>query len=58
VAVSNNDKEPDMCMSCGCGRPDDDHGDERNITSEDLERAAEAADTTPEQAAQNIRSCC
>jgi hypothetical protein len=57
-AESNDGKEPDMCMSCGCGRPDDDHGDDRNITSEDLQRAAEAADTTPEQAAENIRSCC
>lgn len=47
-----------MCMSCGCNEPNDDHGDDRNITREDLERAATAADTTPEQAADNIRSCC
>jgi hypothetical protein len=47
-----------MCMSCGCGKPNDDHGDERNITREDLDRAAEAADTTPDRAAENIRSCC
>lgn len=47
-----------MCMSCGCGDVNEDHGDDRNITREDLARAAAAADTTPEQAAENIQSCC
>jgi hypothetical protein len=47
-----------MCMSCGCGNVDDDRGDPANITREDLERAAAAADTTPKQAAENLRSCC
>jgi hypothetical protein len=47
-----------MCMSCGCGQVNEDHGNEDNITRADLERAAVAADTTPEQAADNIRSCC
>jgi hypothetical protein len=45
-------------MSCGCGNVDDDRGDPANITREALERAAAAADTTPKQAAENIRSCC
>ena len=45
-----------MCLSCGCGRPDDDHGDSRNITMGDLKRAAEAAGTTPDKVAQNIMS--
>ena len=45
-----------MCMSCGCGKPDDDHGDSRNITMDDLKRAAEAAGTTPDKVAQNIMS--
>ena len=47
-----------MCMSCGCGAPNDDHGDERNITQDDLDRAAQAADVSRERAAENIMSCC
>lgn len=47
-----------MCMSCGCGSPSDNHGDERNITQEDLDRAAQAASISREQAAENIMSCC
>jgi hypothetical protein len=43
-----------MCVSCGCGKPDDDHGDRRNITIRDLNRAAEAAGTSPDKVAQNI----
>ena len=43
-----------MCLSCGCGEPNADHGDPRNITMQKLEEAAQAGDTTPEQAAQNI----
>lgn len=47
-----------MCMSCGCGVPNDNHGDERNITQDDLDRAAQAANVSREQAADNIMSCC
>lgn len=47
-----------MCMSCGCGAPNDNHGNERNITQDDLDRAAEAANISREQAAENIMSCC
>ncbi len=43
-----------MCLSCGCGRPDDPHGDCRHITALDLQGAADAAGITPEQAAANI----
>ena len=43
-----------MCLSCGCGEPDDNHGDPRHITAEMLEAAAEAAEITPEEAANNI----
>ncbi|HYX49113.1 MAG TPA: hypothetical protein VE843_05195 [Ktedonobacteraceae bacterium] len=45
-----------MCLSCGCGKPEDDHGDSRNITMSDLDRAAEAAGTTREKVVQNIMS--
>jgi hypothetical protein len=46
--------EKDMCLSCGCGEPNENHGDPRNITMQKLEEAAQAGDITPEQAAQNI----
>ena len=45
-------------MSCGCGMPNDDHGDDRHITQADLDKAAEAANINREQAAQNIMDCC
>jgi hypothetical protein len=47
-----------MCMSCGCGDVSNDHGNPDNITEEDLERAANAANVSKQQAAENIRSCC
>ena len=47
-----------MCVSCGCGKPNDAHGDMRNITQDDVNRAAEAAGITPEQAARNIADSC
>ena len=43
-----------MCMNCGCGKPNDDHGDEFNITQRDLDRAARAARISTDEAAQNI----
>jgi hypothetical protein len=47
----------DMCLSCGCGKPHEDHGDPDHITYEDLERAAEAANgISVEQAVNNITS--
>jgi hypothetical protein len=43
-----------MCLSCGCGKSNDTHGDDRNITQDDLNRAAQAANISPQQVAQNI----
>jgi len=43
-----------MCMSCGCGTPNDTHGDDANITYDDLQAAARAADIDPEKASDNI----
>jgi hypothetical protein len=43
-----------MCVSCGCGVANDDHGDPRNITQEDLEAAAEAAGLDVEDVLVNI----
>ena len=43
-----------MCVSCGCGTPEDKHGDERNITLSEVQAAAEAAGIPPAEAAANI----
>ena len=43
-----------MCMSCGCGEPNEKHGNPDNITLDDLRRAAQAANIEVEQAADNI----
>ena len=43
-----------MCLSCGCGKPNEGYGDNRHITMEDLDQAAQAADITRDQAVQNI----
>ncbi len=47
-----------MCMTCGCAVPKDDHGDPRNITEESLNKAAQAAGISPQQAAQNFMNAC
>lgn len=47
-----------MCASCGCLRPDDDHGDGANITLNELERAATAAGITVAEVVDNIRDTC
>ncbi len=46
-----------MCMNCGCGATNDTHGDERNISQDDLDRAAEAAGIRRVQEADNTMSC-
>lgn len=43
-----------MCMSCGCGSPNDKHGDNRNITLDELDQAAQAAGIGVGQAVQNM----
>lgn len=43
-----------MCVSCGCGEPNERHGDDRHITQDDLNQAAEAAKISPEEVARNI----
>lgn len=35
-----------MCMNCGCGQPNNDHGKADNITAHDLQRAGDANDQT------------
>ncbi len=45
-----------MCLSCGCGEPEADHGDSRHITLADLRAAAEAAEISAVEAADNIKA--
>ena len=47
-----------MCVSCGCGKVNDDHGDERNITMDSLQEAAEAAGKPLGEVATNIAAAC
>jgi hypothetical protein len=42
-------------MTCGCGQPHDRHGDDANLTYEDLEAAAKASDITPGEAMDNMQ---
>ena len=44
-----------MCLSCGCGKPSEAHGNSDHIVIHDLERAAEAANISVQQAAENIQ---
>ncbi len=43
-----------MCATCGCGIPEDKHGDERNITWSEIESAAKASDVSTDEAVNNI----
>jgi hypothetical protein len=43
-----------MCLTCGCGIPNDDHGDERNITYDDLKAASDAAGASVEEVLNNF----
>ena len=47
-------RRENMCLSCGCGEPDDNHGDPRHITLAMLQEAAAAAEITTDDAAHNI----
>ena len=44
-----------MCANCGCGIPEDKHGDDRNINWSEVVASAEANDISPEQAVQNMQ---
>lgn len=43
-----------MCASCGCGKPDDQHGDNRHITLQAVKDAAAAADISPDEVVKNL----
>ena len=43
-----------MCLNCGCGKPEDRHGDDANITMDDLRKAGDANDQDLDQVMANI----
>jgi hypothetical protein len=43
-----------MCLTCGCHKPFDPHGDAANLTYADLAAAADTAGISVEQAAANL----
>lgn len=43
-----------MCLTCGCGLTQDDHGNPHYITIEDLENAARADDIPLDEAVTNL----
>jgi hypothetical protein len=43
-----------MCANCGCGIPEDRHGDDRNILWSEIVASAEANGLSPADAVQNI----
>ena len=45
-----------MCLDCGCGKPNDSHGDDRHITLDKLKAAARASDIEAEEAADRIHA--
>jgi hypothetical protein len=44
-----------MCVSCDCGKPNDNHGDSRNITMDQIQAAATAAGRSPADVARAIQ---
>ena len=44
-----------MCMNCGCGEPEKRH-QPTDITSDDLQRAAEGSGISLDEATANLRS--
>jgi hypothetical protein len=45
-----------MCLTCGCGEPNADHGNPDHITLDDLKKAAEAAEVSLDEAASNFQA--
>ena len=43
-----------MCMNCGCGQPNEDHGNPANITAAALRRAGDANGQSLRESAQHI----
>jgi hypothetical protein len=48
-------EERTMCANCGCGIPEDKHGDDRNIAWSEIVAAADANDASPTEAIRNMQ---
>lgn len=44
-----------MCVSCGCGKYSENHGDDRHLTMEDFDQAAQAANISMDEVFKNIQ---
>ena len=44
-----------MCYNCGCGMPNNDMGNSKNITNKTFEEAAQAMNQSPKDAKKNAR---
>ena len=45
-----------MCANCGCGIPEETHGDDRNIPWSQIVAAAEANEQSPTEAIANMQA--
>jgi hypothetical protein len=43
-----------MCLDCGCGELNENHGDSRHITLETVQAAADASEISLDEAMKNI----
>jgi hypothetical protein len=55
IAGRRQERRDPMCANCGCGIPEDKHGDDRNIAWSEIVAAAEANDGSPTEAVQNMQ---
>jgi hypothetical protein len=51
--MSGERKAP-VCLDCGCGEPNERHGDDRHIIMDDIQAAATASEISVEEAKRNI----
>ena len=61
LTIRNGDRLTDeegaiMCANCGCGIPEDKHGDDRNINWSEIVASAEANDMSPADAVRNMQT--
>jgi hypothetical protein len=45
-----------MCYNCGCGMPNNDMGNPKNITNQTFEEASRAMGDSPKKAKENARA--
>jgi hypothetical protein len=43
-----------MCLDCGCGEPNERHGDDRHIIMDDIQAAAKASEISVDETKRNI----